>query len=368
MKNLANKPTRLQETLIELLRIKEHPCVSIIVRNDNPTTYNEKLRISVKTEIKKALDLLEENKFDKDVIAEFENILTDIEEDIQYENYFNGLGLFVSQKVREIVYFPFDVNPKTIVDDSFEIRDLLMTVNRTFQYDVIILSKKKTRFLNGFGFDLREISHPDIPDGAIDYLESKKYKTFDPGKTESIAMTQYVKDLDHFLRIYSERSTSLIVMGDVKLVSYFKNNTKNPGKIKAIIEGSYDDFRISEIQKLIKEKLQEIISRWEDEILKRVQKDIDTLNYVSGLQEVWTAAAMKEARILLTEREFKVEGWSTNNNLFIRFDKPEDEESDYHQDVVDDIVEMVLLQGGESYFLSPGKLEKFDKILLTLRT
>ncbi len=368
MRNLANKPTRLQETLVELLRIKEHPCISIIVRNDNPSTYNEKLRISVKTEIKKALDLLEENKYDKNITAEFENILTDLEEEIQYENYFNGLGIFVSQKVREIVYFPFDVTPKTIVDDSFEIRDLLMTVNRTFQYDVIILSKKRTRFLNGFGFDLREINHPDIPGGATDYLESKKYKTFDPGKTESVAMLQYVKDLDHFLRIYSGLSSSLILMGDIKLVSYFRNNTKNPGKIKAVIEGSYDDLKISEIQKVIKSKLQEIISRWEDEILNRVKKDIDALNYVSGIQEVWTAAAMKEGRILLTEREFKVEGWSTNNNLFIRFDKPEDEESNYHQDVVDDIVEMVLLQGGESYFLSPGKLKNFDKILLTLRT
>ncbi len=367
MENLANKPTRLQETLIELLRVKEHPCISIIVGNDNPSTYNEKLRISVKTEIKNALEMLKENNFDKELIEHFDRILTDVEEDIQYENYFNGLGIFVSQKVREIVYFPFDVKPKTIVDDSFEIRDLLMTVNRTFQYDVIILSKKRTRFLNGFGFDLREISHPDIPDGAIDYLESKKYKTFDPGKTESVAMKQYVKDLDHFLRIYSERSTSLILMGDVKLVSYFKNNTKNPGKIKAVIEGSYDDERISEIQKIIKEKLDEIISAWEDQIIEKVKKDIDNLNYVSGVQEVWTAAAMKEARILLTEQGYKTDGWSTNNNLFIRFDKPEDEESNYHQDVIDDIVEMVLLQGGESYFLSPGKLEKFDKILLTLR-
>ena len=368
MENLANRATSLQETLIELLRVREHPCVSIILRNDNPSVYNEKLRISVKSEIKNALNLLKEQNFGKELIEEFENILSDVEEDVNYENYFKGLGIFVSQKVREIVYFPFDVNPKTIVDDSFEIRDLLMTVNRTFQYDVIILSKKKTRFLNGFGFDIREINHPDIPDGAIDYLESKKYKTYDPGKTESVAMTQYVKDLDHFVRIYSDRSTSLIVMGDVKLVSYFKNNTKAPNKIKAVIEGSYDDLRISEIQKIISEKLEEIISGWEDELLEKVQKDIDSLNYASGIQEVWTAAAMKEARTLLTEREYKVEGWSTNNNLFIRFDKPENEESDYHQDVVDDIVEMVLLQGGESYFLSPGKLEKFDKILLTLRS
>ncbi len=367
MKNLANKPTNLQETLIELLRIDEHPCISIILTNENPNVYNEKLRIGFKLQIKTALELLEKKRIDKKIIARFEEIFYELKEEIKYENYFKGVGIFVSRNVKEIVYFPFDVKPKTIVDDSFEVRDLLMTVNRMFNYDVIILSKKNTRFLNGFGFDLQEINNADIPEGMNEYLESKKNKVIDPGKNETVALNQYVKDLDHFFRVYSDRTTPLIVLGDVKLISYFKNTTRNPDKIKAVIEGSYDRIKVSEIKEKLENKLKEIILLWEDSLLERIKDDIDNMNYVSGVQEVWTAAAMKEGRILLTAIDYKTEGWSTNNNLFIRFDKPEDEESDYHQDAVDDIVEIVLKQGGESYFVGSGKLAKYDNILLTLR-
>jgi len=76
---------------------------------------------------------------------------------------------------------------------------------------------------------------------------------------------------------------------------------------------------------------------------------------------------MKEARILLTERGYRVEGYSTKDGLFLTFDPEFAPGGDYHEDAIDDLAEMVLAQGGEAYFLAPGKLEKFDRILLTTR-
>ena len=102
--------------------------------------------------------------------------------------------------------------------------------------------------------------------------------------------------------------------------------------------------------------------------MERIQPDIDRLSYVSGVQEAWTVAAMKEARILLVEKGYSVEGYSFKNGLFLAFSEPvEEKEYDYHADAIDDLAEMVLLQGGEVYFVSPGLLEKYDKIIETTR-
>ena len=367
MRNLENKALTLQEKLVELLRVKEEPAVSIILYNEAPSPRNEKFQIALKDAIKEAVKKLEEQGYDKRIVRELEEKMTKLEEKVYYENISKSLVMFVSPHYEEILDIPFKVENKIIVDNSFETRDLLRTVNRLFKYDVILLSKKKTRFFNGFHDVLMEIPNSDIPEGMEFYLESRVNMKDDPGKAESEAMRLYVLDVDKFLRTYTDMHTPLIVIGDKKLVSYFKNNTKRPAKILDEIYGSYDDARLSEIEKKVTEKLQEYISKRDDELLERVQPDIDRYSYVSGLQEAWEIAAMKEARIMLVEQGYKVEGYSINNGLFLVFDKPENREYEYHADVVDDLAEMVLLQGGEVYFLSPGKLEKYDKILITTR-
>ncbi len=364
---LANKAFSLQEKLVELLQVKESPCISIIKQNDNPSINNEKLRIEVKNGVKAAVEELEKQDYDKRLIKKLEERMMALEESVQYNNYLRGVGLFVSANVAEVLYFPMEVKPKVIVDDSFEIRDLLLQVNRTFQYDVLVLSKKKTRFFNGFGKDLQEVLDSDIPKGAEDFLKRENKAGTDPAKTESIALEKYARELDHFLRLHAPMQMPLILMGDVKLLGYFRKYAKRPTKIIGEIEGSYDDMRVSEISEKINEQLREFSEKWEDQLLAAIQDDIDRLRYAAGIQEVWQAAAMKEARMLLTEHGYRVEGYSTKDGLFFVFDPEFAPDGDFHEDAIDDLAEMVLAQGGESYFLAPGKLEKFDKVLLTTR-
>ncbi len=368
MKILANKALTLQEILVNLLGVKEDPCVSIIVNKDTPSPKNKVFQLAVKNAIKEAINKLSEKGYDKKLVKKFKEKLSEIENTIVYERDFQAVALFMSPNRLEKVLLPFEVKNKVIIDNSFEIRDLLRAVNRLFQYDVILLSKKKTRFFNGFYKYLQEVEDlSDIPEGMEYYLNSRINEKLDPGKAESEAMRLYTIDIDHFLRIYSDMHTPLIVMGDKKLVSYFKNHTKKPNKILAEIYGSYDDKRLSVIREKINEKINEYKDKRDIQLLQRIQPDIDRYSYVSGIQEVWTAAAMKEARILIVEEGYKVEGYSVKNGLFLIFKKPDNEDYEYHADAIDDLVEMVLIQGGESYFVKPGLLEKYDKILLTTR-
>ncbi len=367
MKNLENKAISLQEKLVELLRVKEDPAVSIILNNDAPSVRNEKFKVALKDAIKEAVNKLENGGYDKKIIRTLEDKMNRLEEKIYYENISKALVMFVSLHQEDILDIPFNVQNKVIVDNSFEIRDLLRAVNRLFKYDVILLSKKKTRFFNAFHDTLIEVSGQNIPEGMQFYLENKINQKEDPGKQEAEAMRLYALEVDKFLRLYTDLHTPLIVIGDKKLIAYFKNHTKRPTKILDEIYGSYDNARLSEIREKVIEKLSEYIAKRDDELLERVQPDIDRYSYVSGIQESWEVAAMKEARIMLVEQGYKLEGYSINDGLFIVFDKPESVEYEYHADIIDDLAEMVLLQGGEVYFLSPGKLEKYDRILVTTR-
>ncbi|WP_457573977.1 baeRF3 domain-containing protein [Desulfolithobacter sp.] len=366
--NFANKAITIQEKLVNLLNKKEKPAVSIIIGNEARTTENAALRIALKDEIKKVRETLGERGYSKRLVRLLEEKMQQAMEEVDFTGFLYGIGIFVSENEYEILYFPFQVTSKTTVDTSFEIRDLLMTVNRSFQYDVILLSKKKTRFFNAYGPDIQELRTSVIPEGVDDIIKMKKAGAIDPEKVETDALKKYVRDVDHFVRIFTPVNRPLVVIGDARLQSYFKETTRRPDKIIGEIQGSFDDARVSEIQERVAEIYREFQDKWENQLLDSMQEEIDRLRYVSGLQEVWTVAAMKEGRVLLTERDYRQKGWSVKDGVFLVLgeEKPE-EEAEFHEDAVDDIVEMVLSQGGESYFVQPGKLEKYDRIILSTR-
>ncbi|NPA37531.1 MAG: hypothetical protein GXO47_11865 [Chlorobi bacterium] len=367
MKNIANTSITIHEKLVELLGVKESPAVSIIVNKDVVSPRNEKFRLAVKNAITEAVNKLKDEGVDKRVVADIEKRLEKIESEIIYENSFQSVNIFVSPQREEVLLLPFEVKNKVVVDDSFEIRELLKTVNRVFRYDVIVLGKKKTGFYNGYHNSLQADYQAKLPEGVEYYLENKIGMKDDPAKAETEALKMYVNEVDHFIRVNTEMHTPLIVVGDEKLVSYFKNKTKRPDKILAEIHGSYDPSAVTVIKDKINEKLDEYIKLRDEKLLERIQPDIDRLGYVSGIQESWTVAAMKEARIMLVEQDYDVEGYSVKDGLFLIFSKPEGEEYEYHADAVDDMAEMVLLQGGEVYFVSPGLLKQYDKIIVTTK-
>ena len=367
MKTLANKSLTIQEKLVELLGVKEDPSLSIIVNKDTPSPRNEKFRLAVKNSIKEALTKLRDSGYDKRLIAGFEQRLKALENTIIYENDFQAVIIFMSPMREELLLLPMEVKNRVVVDDTFEIRPLLRMVNRSFQYDVIVLSKKRTSFFNGYQKLLQRADIDMLPESVDYYLNTFINKKTDPSKAETEAMKLYVNDIDKFIRTYTDMHTPLIVMGDEKLVSYFKNETKRPDKILAVIHGSYDNQPLRVISEKINEKLDEYIKIRDSKLLERIKPDIDRLSYVSGIQEAWTVAAMKEARVLLVEQDYEVEGYSIKDGLFLALSEPDDEEYGYHADAIDDLAEMVLLQGGEVYFVTPGLLEKYDRIIETTR-
>ncbi len=368
MNVLANKAMTSKEKLVELIGLQEDPSISIILKKGHKAARDEKIQILLKNSIKDAVNKLKEANYDKRLIEDLKEKLEKIETKVIYEDAGNSVVIFLSPNREEIIWLPFDVENKVIVDNTFEIRDLLRTINRSFQYDVIVLSKKKTKFYNGYQNKLQQIETEDIPEGVEYYLNNRISNKEDPGKAEMEALKLYVNDVDDFIRLYTDMHTPLIVMGDEKIVSYFKNKTRRPDKILAEIYGSYDDERTSVISNKINEKLDEYIKIRDKQLLERIQPDIDRLSYVSGIQEAWTVAAMKEARIMLIEQGYSEEGYSIKNGLFLVFSEPvEEKEYDYHSDALDDLTEMVLMQGGEVYFVSPGLLDKYDKIVVTTR-
>ncbi len=362
---IVSKVLFVQEQLTDLLNRQQDPAISIILGNGNKDIDRRALKILFKDAMKEVQKQLQSRDYNKHKIQEIEeNIEKEIEE-TDLPSQLKGLGIFASEQAVDILLFPFDVSTKIVVDNHFQVRDLLFAVNRTFQYDIIHLSKKDTRFFNGYGPDIIEIKyHKDFPHGIQTYLED--HWTIDPMYMKMHALTIYSKKVDDFLRLHTNMNKPLVVIGDPELIGYFRKETRYPKRIIAEVHGDYEAATLPEIKKHVDSVYPEMLKNWQIQLLKKNQHYIDAMQYAAGIKDVWKAVFLREGWMLIIEKDYTQSGWSYNSGLRFSIDE-EKTDGQYHEDAINDLIEMVLTTGGEVCFVDSGMLNKFDKILLITR-
>ena len=364
MEKVVEKNISLNSSLKNLSQINDKFCVSIIISFEN--TGNDKLQTVLKNEIKTASLLLKNKGVGEITINSLTNKLEDLTGDIKFNRNYKGVGIFVSESISDFIYFPLKVTDKTVVDESFEVRDIIANLNRLFRYNLIVLSKKKVRIFNGYANHLEPAAEVELSEDENDYWAEGKSKGFDPGKINTLEIKNHIHETDEIIRENTDAVFPFLLLGDVKVLSYFKKYSQYKNNIILSEDGNFDDWNTYQLQEQIKDKLELANKIWEDKLFGRIKNDLDSMHYVSGLQDIWTSIIMNTSRILIAEKDYKVKGWSIKNDLFLVYSKPDDH-AKFHEDVIDDMAEMVIKKGGEVYFVQNDKLKEYGRILLIPR-
>ncbi|MDP4255963.1 MAG: hypothetical protein Q8938_18280, partial [Bacteroidota bacterium] len=187
----------------------------------------------------------------------------------------------------------------------------------------------------------------------------------DPGEQKEISLDRFLRHLDqgltHILRAYP---LPVFVMGPEKVIGHFKKITKNGKSLVQSVHGNYLHATEPEIRQALAPYLVEWQAIKERACLMQLEKakGEDKLEY--GIRQVWRAAARKNGRLLVVEKDFMVaarqgphgddiskEDFTTNNAFYIK-------------DAVDDVMEKVLAAGGDIEFVSDGALKDYGHIAL----
>src|SRR5690606_6850612 len=114
----------------KLLQVRQGPCLSVIVpqyrlapeRLQNP----EMLRKAVR----KAKSLAKEHQLPDELVKQLDQLSERLTMDYSRE----GVGIFISPEVSGVVSFPFPVQERVVLDDSFLTRDLYYLQQLTQPY------------------------------------------------------------------------------------------------------------------------------------------------------------------------------------------------------------------------------------------
>jgi hypothetical protein len=355
---------------IQLIQqIKGFPAVTITLPTQRTSPENQQDVIRVKNLVKQAVDRLL-GEFTKREVEPLILRLDNLAKSIDYSRTLDGLALFVNSDFARMVYLPFALKERVVMDDSFYTRDLIFAMNRTPRYWVLALSEKPTRLYEGTKDILIELEEGGFPlvhtgPGGEQSLPGGF------GVKKSAYRDEYhrkfFRQVDEALKpLLVKDPLPLAVIGVDRFLAFFDEVTSHKNAIIATLAGSHDKTSAYELGQLIWPVVKAKITEERQQVLGTLEKAIGEKKYTANLDEIWHAAKEGRARILLVEEDFHYPArFDSKTKHLIPVDDPT--AADVMDDAVDEIIEMVLKNQGQVVFLDNGQLAEHQHIALILR-
>lgn len=295
-------------------------------------------------------------------------------EKIDYKKITHGIGIYVSGKTSELIYFDIPVANKLVVN-TFQVKEILLREQSFLRSYIVLLNDDHIRLLSLNGEKIKEITDGTFPfqiKNEFQFPETKNVLSRVPEESV-IKMKRIVsklreaeKTLDEYI---TQKNIPIIFCGLNKILSAFKKINKSFHQA-AYFELNLDKYSLNEIAKFVYPLIKKI---HEAEILNMIKKIDNKSNkelFIKDIIDIWYASKEKKGDKLFVETSFAKPAVldSTSGELFIEnLDSFTDGNYVHIQDLVNNIIENVVFSGGKVYFLPDNTLTKYNRIAMSLR-
>jgi len=359
---------KLSDEVITVLQTTNYlPSVSIIISFTPKITE----RAEMEHKLKLMMDHVEKELMKAYAAEKYKPVMVKLQtlvQNIDFDAFRKSLAIFASPLFGKIYYFDILVEEKVVIDQSFEIRDLIYGEKMIHKYLLLILSGERIRFFLGDSSGLIRLS-TGIPDHIAAYKNDipEKVSNFsDPSYRKEVLLDKLMKHADQALDLLLKTyPLQVFVMGTERTIGHFRKVSHHINDIIGYISGNYE----SATEAVLLEALTPHIAEWLEKsrwpaIRTSLDNAMSAKKLVTGVHEVWKAAAQNRGQLLLVEKNYRYAA---------RFEANTDEIFDaditsgsslFIKDAVDDIIEKVLHSGGDVEFVNEGLLKDFGRIAL----
>lgn len=342
------------------------PAISIIMPFEPKMSLKGELIYSLKIaadNIEKQLHEL----YPEDIVKLTINKLRSVIKSLNFNTHKKSIAIYVSPVFEKVLYLDLIVEEKILIDESFEIRDLIFCKKQVHHYLVLILSSKESKMLIGNSSEyVRIVSNTS--ELAIDYQNDppEKVANFsDVSKRHEILIKKFLQQVDNSLDIIlNAYHLPLFVIGAEKIIGQFNKITKHSSSILEYIQGNYLLATTDELNELLKPYKDNWRKMLEKNILKKLDIAAGQKKLVCGMRDVWTEASLQKGQLLVVEKNYMyaAQNGSDKENIYPAIE-PYNKFS-YIRDAVDDVIEKVLLSGGDVEFVEENLLQSYHHIAL----
>ncbi len=344
------------------------PSVSIIQPFDTKVGLKTELSHALKIAVDKA-ELELTSNYSSELVQPVLNKLKLIVKELKPESQKQkkSVAIFVSPVFEKVLYLDVPVEQKVIVDDSFEIRDLIYSKKQLHNYLLLILSSKESKL---FLFNSENFAQliPDRSFSIDSYMNDvpERVTNFsDADERKEILTEKLLHQVDLAMdEVLNKYPLPVFVMGTERTNGRFRHITKHSRNIIAFINGNYEDSSFSQLKLIMKPHIEKWLKEKQKELLSKIEEAAGKKKIAKGINEVWRDVMQNKGQLLLVEKNFMYAAQlGGDDDVLYKADEPHTNTS-FIKDAVDDIIEKILLNGGDVEFVEENALIGFDHIAL----
>ncbi|WGQ10840.1 hypothetical protein QG516_04130 [Pedobacter gandavensis] len=278
-----------------------------------------------------------------------------------------AVAVYVSPVFEKIVYLDTAVQERIVIDESFEIRDLIYSKKRCSKYLLLLLSSKQFNIylVNGDQFTKIETTIPENIAPYINEWPEKVANFTDSIDKNQIIVQKFLQHIDKELnRILNDHELPVFVMGVKKILGHFKKISKHQDFIADYITGNYDKLSFAKLAEILESHLAVLWHKKDKEIVQILDNAEGENKLITGIKPVWEAVMDNLGNKVFVESDFVFSAQRAAKPNMIEELTENYNEFSYIRDAVDDIIEKVILNGGDVDFVDSGTLNNYEHIAL----
>jgi hypothetical protein len=343
-----------------------YPSISIIVSVDIQVNPQKEITGHLKVMVHKtSAELLKTypKSIANPMIKKLKNIITEVD----YTKFTNSLAIFVSPLLEKFYYLDMPLEDRIVIDDSFEIRDLVYAKKEIHKYILMIMSSKEGNFYLGNTksiLKLFRIKALEI-DGLYHDLPEKVANFTDESKVKENQLDKFLHHIDLQLKqILLQYNIPVFFMGTPKIIGHFKQVSHHKKYISEYIQGNYEELTEAQLLNMIEPHITKWNKQKKEDLIKVIDDALGNRTLAVGIKEVWRRATEKKGKHLIIEKNYVYPARQSSKKEII-FDYDDIVHNDlYIKDAVDDVIEKTLATGGIVEFVDEDVLKDFQKIVL----
>lgn len=352
----------MKDILKELHQESGEACVTITARTHRTRPDFEKDPILLKNLIKEAEQRLT-NEFSGEIAKDRIEKLHKLSSSIDHSQNKEGMILAVNANIARVYQIPVAVENRVVINHNFATRDLVRASHEQATYYILALSRRQARLIvaNNNLLD-REISdHFPI---INDIIEDDVHKLTMAQGTD-ILIEEFFNKVDKSVqRVIHENPAPLVLATEERNYDHYTKVTDRPNVIIGHLKQNRDKKDAGEVVREAWPIVKEHLNVKNEQRLQELTEAVNHQRYLSDLTDIWRAVNDGRGKTVFVKRGF-FQPAQIDNGSVVLVDSPKGK--NVVDDIVDEIIERNLRNGGDAVFLSENELSDFQGLALTTR-
>lgn len=355
----------MNSTLKKLKDVRSKCCVTITLGTHRTKPDNQQDETTLKNLVKEVEDRLHtdfEKRFAWGIMERLNELVAEIDHNYNLE----GLVLFVNEDIATFTRLPIHVENRTVVDETFATRDLVRAMHLASSYYVLVLSRDEARMIEANNDQV--VNELGAPFPIVnDSLYSTTGAEIANAQRQTNLTQEFFNRIDKIVNeVVNNHPLPVLIAGESSNFSEYQQIADNKEIIIGHINKNRNNDKAHHIVSDAWEEVRKILKERNENRKEELNTAVGSGNFMSDMNDIWRAVSEGRGKTLFVEKGFYQPAKLKNGSLELLPDEKA-HETGVIDDVIDEMIEFNLRNGGDTVFLNKEELKDFQGLGLITR-